>query len=157
MILTVFTLVHVAISLVGIVAGMVVLRGLLNAKRLDRWTVVFLASTVLTSVTGFLFPFHGFLPSHGVAIVSLVILPVAVFARYRRGLIGRWRPAYVITAMTALYLNVFVLGAQTFQKVPPLKALAPTQSEPPFAIAQLVVLAAFVAFTILAVVRFRPG
>jgi hypothetical protein len=111
---------------------------------------------VATSVTGFFFPFHGFTPAIGVGIVSLVVLAVAIFARYGRKLSGPWPWIYVVTAMIALYLNVFVLIVQLFQKVPALKALAPTQSEPPFQIAQLVTLALFVVLTILAVRRFRP-
>jgi hypothetical protein len=160
MILTTFTLAHVVISLVGIFAGFAVLLGLLTAKRLDGWTALFLATTVATSVTGFLFPFHRFLPSHAVGIVSLLILPVAIFARYGRHLAGHWRPVYAVTAMIALYLNVFVLVAQAFMKVPALKALAATQSEPPFVVTQLVVLALFVVLTVVAAIRFRaepPG
>jgi hypothetical protein len=151
------TLVHVAISLVGIVAGFVVAVGLLTGKRFDGWTALFLATTVATSVTGFFFPFHGFTPAIGVGIFSLLVLPLAIFARYGRHLAGRWRATYVITAMLALYLNVFVLVAQAFQKVPALKALAPTQSEPPFAVTQLAVLLLFVAATAVAVVRFHAG
>src|SRR6267378_2079732 len=108
--MTTFTFVHVLLSLIGIFSGFVVVFGLLVAKRLDGWTTLFLASTVLTSVTGFLFPFHGFLPSHGVGILSLLALAIAIFARYGRHLIGLWRRTYAITvtAVIALYLNVFV-------------------------------------------------
>jgi hypothetical protein len=129
--------------------------GLFAAKRLDGWTAIFLVSTVSTSVTGFLFPFHRFLPSHGVGIVSLLVLAVAVLARYAFHLAGAWRRTYVVTAMIALYLNVFVLIAQAFQKVPALKAMAPTQSEPPFLVTQLVDMVLFVVFTIVAARRFR--
>jgi len=153
--LTTFTFVHVVLSLVGIGSGFVVVFGLLTAKRLDGWTALFLASTVLTSVTGFLFPFHHFLPSHGVGIVSLIVLAVAIFARYARHLAGAWRRTYAITSVIALYLNVFVLIAQLFMKVPALKAMAPTQSEPPFLVAQLVVMALFVVIGIFAAIRFR--
>jgi hypothetical protein len=146
---------HVLISLIGILSGLVVMIGLLSGKRLNGWTALFLLSTVLTSVTGLLFPFHGFTPGIGVAIISLVILAIAIFARYLRKLGHGWRWIYVVTAMLALYLNVFVLVAQLFQKVPALKALAPTQSEPPFAVTQLLVLVLFVVLTVLAVVRFR--
>jgi len=114
-------------------------------------------STVATSVTGFLFPFHRFMPSHGVGIVSMIALVVAILARYRFHLVGGWRRTYVITAMVALYLNVFVLIAQAFQKVPALKAMAPTQSEPPFLIAQLVVMALLVVLAIAAAIKFRPA
>jgi hypothetical protein len=156
MILSIFTLAHVAVSLAGIFSGFVVLSGLLTAKRLDGWTAIFLATTVATSVSGFLFPFERFLPSHAVGIVSLLVLPVVIFARYRRHLAGRWRTTYEIAAMIALYLNVFVLVAQAFMKVPALKALAPTQSEPPFATTQLGVLVPFVVLTIVAAIRFHP-
>src|SRR5712692_2177778 len=153
--LTTFTLVHVVLSLVGIGSGFVIVFGLLTAKLLDGWTALFLASTVLTSVTGFLFPFHRFLPSHGVGIVSLIVLALAIFARYARNLAGAWRRTYAITSVIALYLNVFVLIAQLFMKVPALKAMAPTQSEPPFLVAQLVVMALFVVIGIFAAIRFR--
>jgi hypothetical protein len=150
-----YTLVHVAISLIAIAAGFVVLSGLLSRNRLDGWTAVFLFTTAATSLTGFGFPFVRLLPSHVVGGISLVVLAMAVVARYRYRLARGWRSAYVITAVTALYLNVFVLVAQTFQKVPALAAMAPTQSEPPFAIAQLIVLVAFVVLGYRAVVGFR--
>ena len=153
--MTTFTKVHVVISLIAIFAGFVVTFGLLTAKRLDGWTALFLVTTVATSVTGFFFPFHGFTPAVGVGIVSLVVLAIAIFARYGRQLNGAWRWIYVVTAMLALYLNFFVLIAQSFQKVPALKALAPTQSEPPFLVAQLVAFALFVVLTIFAAIRFR--
>jgi hypothetical protein len=150
-----FTKVHVIISLIGIASGLVVMVGLLTAKRLDGWTALFLASTVLTSVTGFFFPFHGFTPAIGVGIISLVLLAIAIIARYPFHLRGSWRWIYVVTAMLSLYLNVFVLVVQLFQKIPALKALAPTQSELPFQFTQLLVLVLFIALTILAVIRFR--
>ena len=153
--MTTFTFVHVVLSLIGIFAGFVVAFGLMAGKRLDGWTALFLLTTVLTSVTGFLFPFHKFLPSHGVGIVSLVMLTVAVLARYAMHLAGGWRQGYVVTAMISLYLNVFVLVAQLFQKVAALKAMAPTQSEPPFLVAQVVVMVVFVVLTILAAKGFR--
>lgn len=155
--LTTFTKVHVLISLIAIFAGLVVALGLLTSRRLNAWTAFFLVTTVLTSVTGFLFPFHGFTPAIGVGIVSLLVLAVAIFARYSRHLSGAWRWIYVVTAMLALYLNVFVLIVQLFQKVPALKALAPTQSEPPFQVTQLAALVVFVVLTILAAIRFRPA
>jgi hypothetical protein len=153
--MTSLTFVHVLLSLIGIFSGFVVAFGLLRAKRLDGWTALFLATTVATSVTGFLFPFHKFLPSHGVGIVSLVVLSIAILARYVRRLAGAWRRTYVITAVIALYFNLFVLIAQAFMKVPALKAMAPTQSEPPFVAAQLVALALFVVLGIFAASRFR--
>ena len=150
-----YTLLHVVISLIGIGSGFVVLYGLLNARRLDRWTALFLVTTTATSLTGFGFPFHHLLPSHKVGMLSLVVLAVAGLARYAFRLSGPWRWIYVVTAQLALYLNVFVLVFQAFEKVPALKALAPTQSEAPFLIAQLLVLAAFVVLTIAAIRRFR--
>ncbi len=152
-----FTDVHVAISLVAILSGLVVLFGLLTRRRLDHWTSFFLLTTVATSVTGFFFPFHGFTPAIGVGIISLVVLAVAIFARYPRRLAGAWRWLYVISATFALYLNVFVLIVQSFQNVPALKALAPTQSEPPFLVAQLLALIVFVVLGILAAIKFRPA
>jgi hypothetical protein len=153
--LTIFTVVHVLLSLIGILAGFVVVYGLITAKRLDGWTATFLWTTILTSVTGFLFPFHKLLASHILGILSLIALAIAVFARYRGRLAGGWNRAYAISAVIALYFNVFVLVAQLFQKVPALKALAPTQSEPPFKIAQLAVLIIFVLIGIFSAVRFR--
>jgi hypothetical protein len=150
-----FTFVHVVLSLVGIFSGFVVAYGLFVGDRLSGWTTLFLITTVLTSVTGFLFPFHKFLPSHGVGTISLIVLAIAIFARYVRQMVGAWRKAYVITAMIGLYLNVFVLVAQLFLKVPALKAMAPTGSEPPFLVSQLVVMVVFIILTIVAVKRFR--
>ncbi len=152
-----YTVVHVLISLLGIASGLIVLYGLLTARRMDGWTGLFLATTVLTSVTGFGFPFDHLLPSHKVAIISLVMLAIAILARYALHFAGSWRWIYVVTAMISLYLNVFVLVFQLFEKVPALHAMAPKQSEPPFLIAQVVMMAIFVVFTILAVKRFRPA
>jgi len=155
MILEVFTAVHVLISLVGIFTGFVVVYGLLNAKQLDGWTSWFLWTTVLTSVTGYFFPYTGFKPSYVVGAISLVVLAFALFALYRRQLAGGWRTTYAISSVMALYLNVFVLVVQLFRRVPALKALAPTQTETPFKVAQLVVLLAFVIIGILATTKFR--
>ena len=151
-----YTQLHVLISLVGIGSGLIVMYGMLTAKRLDGWTSLFLATTVLTSVTGFGFPFVGVTPAIKLGIISLVVLAIAYMARYVRHLAGGWRVTYVISAAIALYLNVFVLVVQSFEKVPALKAIAPTQKEPPFAIAQIAVLVVFVGLTILAVRRFHP-
>ncbi|HEY4232144.1 MAG TPA: hypothetical protein VGM76_01840 [Lacipirellulaceae bacterium] len=153
--LAIYTLIHLAISLIGIGTGFVVLAGLLKGQRLDVWTKVFLWTTVLTSVTGFGFPVNHVTPGHVFGVVSLVLLAIAIVARYRRKLAGGWRPTYVITAMMAQYLNVFVLVVQSFQKVPTLHALAPTQSEAPFAVTQIVVLVSFVALIARAVLRSR--
>lgn len=155
MTLATYTLLHVLISLVGIGSGLIVMFGLLNGKRFDSWTVLFLVTTVLTSVSGFAFPFDHLLPSHKVGILSLVILAAAIPARYVFHLTGSWRWIYVIGAGMALYFNVFVLVVQCFEKVPALKALAPTQKEPPFLIAHLVVLLLFVALIIFATKRFH--
>jgi hypothetical protein len=155
MILTAFTIFHVVISLLGIFSGFVVVFGLFARKRLDGWTAFFLVTTVATSVTGFFFPVHHFMPSHAVGIISLIVLAVAIYARYNRALAGGWRKTYVIGAVIALYLNVFVGIVQAFQKVPVLRALAPTQTEPPFKLTQLVVLALFVVLAIVAAIRFR--
>ena len=153
--LTIFTFVHVLISSIGIVAGLVVAYGLLTAKRLERWTAVFLWTTLLTSVTGFMFPVHKFMPSHVLGILSIVVLTLAFPARYEFNLAGGWRGTYVVTSMIALYLNVFVLVVQLFEKVPALHVLAPTQSEKPFKLTQLVVLTIFVVVGVLATIRFR--
>jgi hypothetical protein len=153
----ILTTVHVVISLVAIASGAAVAYGFLAAKRLDIWTSIFLVTTVLTSVTGFvLFPIERFTPALGVGAISLIVLALAILGRYRYHLAGRWRAAYVISSVTAFYFNAFVLMAQLFQKIPALKDLAPTQSEPPFAAAQVVVLVACVAIGIVGTIRFRP-
>ncbi|WP_425615503.1 hypothetical protein NA78x_005424 [Anatilimnocola sp. NA78] len=149
------TVVHVAISLVAIVAGFVVIYGMLVSKDLRRWTAFFLTTTVLTSASGFVFPVDRFLPSHAFGILSLVLLAVSIHALYTRKLAGGWRHAYVGTAIAAQYLNFFVLVVQSFLKVPALKALAPTQTEVPFAVAQLVTLVAFIVLGVMATRRFH--
>jgi hypothetical protein len=156
--LATFTLLHVVVSLIGIVAGLVAMVGLLKSKSLPGWTGLFLLTTILTSVTGFFFPVEKLLPSHVIGIISLVLLAVACLALYGQKLAGRWRWIYVLTAMISLYLNVFVLVIQSFLKVPPLHALAPSvpPSEPPFAIVQGIVLVFFVVTTVLAIRKFRP-
>lgn len=150
-----FTLLHVVISLIGIGSGFVVMVGLLSARRLNGWTALFLVTTVATSVTGFGFPFEHLLPSHKVGIISLVVLTVAILARYAFHLAGPWRGTYVVTAALSLYLNVFVLVVQAFRRVPALKAAAPQQTEPPFLIAQILVLLLFLGLTIVAAKKFR--
>lgn len=153
--LATYTLLHVLISLVGIGSGVVVMFGFFSRNRLDGWTALFLATTVLTSLTGFGFSFDHLLPSHRLGILSLMVLAVAIPARYVYHLAGSWRWIYVIGASMALYFNVFVLVAQAFLKVPALKTLAPTQSEPPFLVAQLIVLLIFIGLTIGATRRFH--
>jgi hypothetical protein len=150
-----FTTVHVVLSLIGIGSGLVVMFGLLGGKERRGWTILFLATTVATSVTGFGFPFDHLLPSHKVGIISLVVLAVAIVARYALHLAGAWRRIYVVCAGIALYLNVFVGVVQAFLKIPALTALAPHQTEAPFVVTQLVVLALFIALTIAAAERFR--
>ncbi len=150
-----YTFLHVLISLVAIGSGLVVMFGFLTGKRLDSLTAVFLITTVLTSLTGFGFPFDHLLPAHKVGIISLVIVAIAIPARYVFHLAGAWRITYVVGAATALYLNVFVLVVQSFEKVPALKALAPTQTEPPFLVAQSLVLVVYLGLTILAAKRFH--
>jgi hypothetical protein len=154
--LSAFTQLHVVISLVGIVTGLVVLFGMIRANRLDTWTAVFLVTTVLTSVTGFFFPFTKLGPPHVVGILSLVVLVVAILALYVYRLAGSWRWLYVAGAVVALYFNVFVGVVQAFQKLSFLAPLAPTQSEPPFVVAQAAVLATFIALGIVAVRLFHP-
>jgi hypothetical protein len=149
--------IHTWLSLIGLASGLVVLVGLLQSRRLDGWTAVFLAATVLTSATGYALPADKVLPSHIVGAISLVVLAVAIAARYAGHLAGSWRWIYVVTAMVALYFNAFVGVVQAFGKIPALHALAPTQSEPPFAIAQGILLVAFIVLTIWAVRAYRPA
>jgi hypothetical protein len=153
--LSALTLIHVIISLIGIVSGLVVTFGLLRSQRMDGLTALFLVATVATSVTGFLFPFHKLLPSHIVGVISLVLLALAIAGRYAFHLAGAWRRIYSVTAVLSLWLNVFVLIAQLFMKVPALHPLAPTGSEPPFLIAQTVVMIIFIVLTVLAAKNFR--
>ena len=152
-----FTIVHIVISLVAIASGLIVLFGMLGAHRLPAWTALFLVTTILTSVTGFMFPINGFTPGLGIGAVSMLVLAVALIALYAKHLVGSWRWIYVATAVSALYFNVLVLIVQSFQKVPTLNAFAPTQSEPPFLITQGVALMAFFLLGIAAVFRFRPA
>jgi hypothetical protein len=154
---TAFTLLHVIISLIGISTGFIAIFGLTGAKLLSRWTALFLITTVLTSVTGFLFPFSGVTPGIVLGVLSMIVLLLAIVALYGQKLSGAWRGTYVITACLALYFNVFVLFAQSFAKVPALKAIAPTQSSPAFGVTQLIVLAVFVALTIRAFKGFRTA
>jgi hypothetical protein len=151
-----FTAVHVAISLIGILAGFVVFAGMISSKRLPTWTAIFLTATVLTSATGFLFHSASFGPPHVIGVISLVVLAVSIFALYSSHLARSWRWIYVATALFALYLNVFVGVVQAFQKVSFLHPLAPNGSEPPFTIAQALVLLLFVGLGVLAARRFHP-
>jgi hypothetical protein len=155
--LPMFTLIHVLISVLGIIAGLVVAGGLMAGARLDGWTAFFLVTTILTSVSGFGFPFTMVTPPHVVGAISLVVLAVCLAARYGKQLAGGWRTTYVVTAVAALYLNVFVLVVQLFVKTPALAQLAPTQQEAPFAVTQALVLALFVWIGWTAVRGFRAG
>jgi hypothetical protein len=150
MLLSALTIFHVLLSLIGIASGLLVLYGMLTSNRFHPWTTLFLWTTVATSVTGFFFPIHQLTPGLILGILSLFVLAIAIRAR------NRWRRTYVISAIVALYLNVFVLIVQLFEKVPALTALAPTQSEPPFKIAQGVILVFFVGLGILATRKFHP-
>jgi hypothetical protein len=154
--LSIFTWVHTLLSLVGIASGLMVVKGLLSSQRLDGWTALFLASAVATSVTGFFLPADHFGPSHWVGVISLVALAFAILSRYGLHLAGAWRRIYAVGAVLALYFLVFVGVAQLFAKVPALHALAPTQAEPPFAIAEGAVLVLFVVLTVAAAIKFRP-
>src|SRR6476620_5231016 len=151
-----FTILHVIITLVAIGSGLIVVGGMFASDRLPVTTALFLFTTALTSVTGFLFPIHGFTPALGVGILACVVLALALFALYKEHLVGGWRWIYVITVVASLYLNVFILVVQTFVKVSALNALAPTQTEPPFAITQAVVLAIFILIALIAVTTFHP-
>lgn len=157
--LSAFTMVHVIISLIGIVSGFVVMFGLFGSQRMPAMTALFLLTTILTSVTGFLFPFSQLLPSHMLGILSLIVLAIACVALYGMKLSGAWRWIYALTALIALYLNCFVLVVQSFLKIGPLHALAPSvpPSEPPFVVVQGIVLLFFVAVILGAVRRFRPA
>jgi hypothetical protein len=148
MILNAFTAFHVVLSLLGIGSGVIAIYGLLKAKTPGRWSPVFLATTAATSLTAFLFPFQGLTPAQVLGVLSLIALIIASFSIYRRHLKGSWRRTCAITAVMALYFNVFVLVVQLFRRVPALSAMAPTQSEPPFQIAQLAVLLLFAAIGI---------
>ncbi len=156
--LSTFTTVHVIISLIAIASGLIVMFGMLGSNKLPGLTAIFLLFTILTSVTGFLFPFTQLLPSHMVGILSLVLLAIACIALYAMRLAGVWRSVYVVTAMTSLYLNVFVLVVQGFLKVPALHALAPSvpPAGPLFAVVQGIVLVFFVLVIIGAWRRFKP-
>jgi hypothetical protein len=154
--MTTFTFIHVVITLVAIASGLIVLFEMLNNRRVNGLTAIFLLFTVLTSVTGFMFPFHGITPAIILGIISCVLLALALAGRYLFRLAGAWRWIYVVTAVMALYLNCFVLVVQSFLKIPALHALAPKGNEPPFGIAQGIVLILFVVFGYLAVRRFHP-
>jgi hypothetical protein len=153
--ITTFTLIHTLISLVAIVAGLVVVGGLMSGARLDGWTGLFLVTTALTSITGFGFPFVRLLPGHIIGILSLILLVPVILARYRKRLEGVWRGVYVVGSVLVLYLNVFILVDQLFKRIPALIVLAPTHKEPPYGLTQVLVLALFVALGVGAFKLFR--
>jgi hypothetical protein len=154
--ITSLTLVHTVISIVAIAAGLVVAGGLIAGVRIDGWTGIFLVTTALTSITGFFFPFTQLLASHWVGIISLLILPFVIAARYWKHLRHTWRAVYVVGTVIVLYLNFFILLVQLFRRIPALIVAAPKQTEPPFVVTQLLVLALFVWLGFAAFRRFRP-
>src|SRR5438046_5191585 len=156
MILQIYTIIHTLISLIAIFTGIVVVFGMLAGAQLNGWTKWFLITAVATTLTGFFFPFHGFTPAIGLGIISLPFLALTIYARYSNPLGDAWRWIYAIGAVICLYFNLFVLVVQAFEKIPVLHAIAPTQTEPPFKLTQLVVLLGSVLLAIVAAIRFRP-
>jgi hypothetical protein len=156
MILQIYTIIHTLISLGAIFTGFVVLFGLLAGNRLDGWTRWFLITAVATIVTGFFFPYHGVTPAIKLGIISLVVLLVTIYARYAKHLAGAWRWIYVVGAVISLYFNIFVGIVQSFEKIPALNAMAPTQTEQPFKLTQLVVLVLFILLAIVSAITFHP-
>ncbi len=156
MILHIYTIIHTLISLVAIFTGLIVVFGMIGGKRLDGWTKWFLITAVLTTATGFFFPFHGVTPAIILGMITVPVVAIAIYARYSRQLSGAWRWIYVVGAVMSLYFNLFVLVVQLFEKVPALHAIAPTQTESPFKLTQLAVLIVSILLGIVAVVRFRP-
>ena len=156
MILQIYTIIHTLLSLIAIFTGFVVLFGLFAGKRLDGWTKWFLITAVATTVTGFFFPFHGITPAIKLGIISSVVLLVTIFARYAKHLAGAWRWIYAVGAVLTLYFNVFVAVVQSFEKIPALNTMAPTQTEQPFKLTQLSVLVLFIVLGFVAAIRFRP-
>jgi hypothetical protein len=156
MILQIYTIVHTLISLWAIFTGFVVLFGLLAGNRLDGWTRWFLITAVATTVTGFFFPYHGVTPAIKLGIISSVVLLVTIYARYAKHLAGAWRWIYVVGAVISLYFNIFVGIVQSFEKIPALHAMAPTQTEQPFKLTQLIALALFILLTVISGIKFHP-
>jgi hypothetical protein len=154
--LSTFTWFHTLLSLVALASGIIVMIELLGSRISWPWTLLYLVTAVATSVTGFGFPFTTFLPSHWVGVISLVVLAVAIVALWPFRLAGAWRWIYAVGVMLGLYFLVFVTIAQAFKKIPALEALAPTQSEPPFAIAEAVGLVIFAVLTVAAAIKFHP-
>jgi len=151
-----YTLIHTLISLVMLFSGIVVVIGMLGSHRLNGWTALFILSGIATCLTGFGFPFDHLLPSHILGIMTLAVLAVAILARYVFHFAGAWRWTYAVVTVIALYFDVFVAIVQAFLKIPALAPLAPTQTEPPFSIAQGVALVIFVVLAIASAIRFHP-
>jgi hypothetical protein len=151
-----FTWIHTIISLIALASGIVVALGIAGSRTLGAWSAIFLITAVATSATGFGFPFDHFLPSHWLGVLSLIVLALAILARYVFHYAGAWRWLYVLGVVLAVYFDAFVAIVQAFGKIPSLNALAPTQSEPPFVVAQVVALAAFAIIACLGFLRFRP-
>ncbi len=152
-----FTAIHVVLSLIGIATGFILMFGMIGGRKLPSWTVWFFVTNLLTDVTGFLFPFKGITPGIIIGVLSVVVLLLASLSYYVMRLVGTWRARYVISAAVVLYFNVFVLIVQSFEKLPMLKAIAPTQASAPFGITQLCALGLIVLLTFLAFRRFQPA
>lgn len=151
------TLFHVIVSLIAIVAGVALAYGLISGKRFDRWTALFMLTTAVTVLTGFVFPYNGFTPGIGVGIICLLVFIPTALARYRFGMAGSWRPVFIVGALALFYFNCLVFVVQSFQKIPPLNALAPTGGEPIVSIVQAIVFLAFLIVGYLSLRRFRPA
>jgi hypothetical protein len=156
MILHIYTIIHTLISLIAIFTGLIVVFGMIGGKRLDGWTKWFLITAVLTTATGFFFPFHGVTPAIILGMITVPVLAITIYARCSRQFAGAWRWIYAVGAVMSLYFNLFVLVVQLFEKVPALHAIAPTQTESPFKLTQLSVLIVSILLGIVAVVRFHP-
>jgi len=153
--LSTYTILHVILSLIGIGSGFIVLFGLINGRLLSPWNAVFLVTTILTSLTGFGFPNDKVTPGIILGILSMIVLAIALVALYVFHLKGGWRRTYAITAMIALYFNIFVLIAQTFEHIPAFLVLAPTGTETPFKVAQTLLLVLFAVLITAAAKKFR--
>ena len=156
MILHIYTIIHTLISLIAIFTGLIVVFGMIGGKRLDGWTKWFLITAVLTTATGFFFPFHGVTPAIILGMITVPVVAITIYARYSRQLAGAWLWIYVVGAVMSLYFNLFVLVVQLFEKVPALHAIAPTQTESPFKLTQLIVLLVSALLAIVAAIRFHP-
>ena len=154
--LQLYTIFHTALSIVAITSGILVVKGLVSSHGRQLWTLLFLWTAWATTLTGFFFPFNGVTPALTLGVISIVPLTLGTLARYRHRLKGPWRSTYVVTIVLTLYFNCFVLVVQAFRHVPELNALAPTQTEPPFKIAQLITLVLFIVAGIASFKRYQP-